>query len=165
MLRLVAGAGLAGAGLVTLGACAADSSGAASAPPTGLPSGPEGAPTGAGGPPDGGGLGSGGQETSDAANGELPEETAEHGELAGLGALFSYHLRDNDDMFDLIARRLAQHELPRTPEHLGLTDEQFVAAVREAPATRPDPYTILEHLDLNEAAIRDRVKGFVERLA
>src|SRR5829696_1431986 len=76
MLSLVAGAGLAGAGLVTLGACAADSSGAASASPTGLPSGPEGAPTGAGGPPDGGGLGGGGQETSDTANGELPEETA-----------------------------------------------------------------------------------------
>jgi glycerol-1-phosphate dehydrogenase [NAD(P)+] len=67
-------------------------------------------------------------------------------------------------MFDLMARRLAQHELPRTPADLGLTDEQFVAAVREAPATRPDRDTILEHLDLEEAAIRDRVKGFVERL-
>jgi glycerol-1-phosphate dehydrogenase [NAD(P)+] len=64
----------------------------------------------------------------------------------------------------LMARRLAQHELPRTPADLGLTDEQFVVAVREAPATRPDRYTILEHLDLEEAAIRDRVKGFIERL-
>src|SRR5829696_3704974 len=94
----------------------------------------------------------------------LYPQAAGHGELAGLGALFSYHLRDYDDMFDLIARRLAQHELPRTPADLGLTDEQFVVAVREAPATRPDRYTILEHLDLEEAAIRDRVKGFVERL-
>ena len=94
----------------------------------------------------------------------LYPQTAGHGELAGLGALFSYHLRDDDYMFDLIARRLAQHDLPRTPADLGLTDEQFVAAVREAPATRPDRYTILEHLDLEEAAIRDRVKGFVERL-
>ena len=94
----------------------------------------------------------------------LYPQTAGHGELAGLGALFSYHLRDNDDMFDLLARRLSQHDLPRTPADLGLTDEQFVSAVREAPATRPDRYTILEHLDLDEAAIRDRVKGFVERL-
>jgi len=94
----------------------------------------------------------------------LYPQTAGHGELAGLGALFSYHLRDNDDMFDLLARRLSQHELPRTPADLSLTDEQFVCAVREAPATRPDRYTILEHLDLDEAAIRDRVKGFVERL-
>jgi glycerol-1-phosphate dehydrogenase [NAD(P)+] len=94
----------------------------------------------------------------------LYPQTAGHGELAGLGALFSYHLRDNDDMFDVLARRLSQHDLPRTPADLGLTDEQFVSAVREAPATRPDRYTILEHLDLDEAAIRDRVKGFVERL-
>jgi len=94
----------------------------------------------------------------------LYPQTAGHGELAGLGALFSYHLRDNDDMFDLLARRLSQHDLPRTPADLSLTDEQFVTAVREAPATRPDRYTILEHLDLDEAAIRDRVKGFVERL-
>jgi glycerol-1-phosphate dehydrogenase [NAD(P)+] len=94
----------------------------------------------------------------------LYPQTAGHGELAGLGALFSYHLRDNDDMFDLLARRLSQHDLPRTPADLGLTDEQFVSAVREAPATRPDRYTIIEHLDLDEAAIRDRVKGFVERL-
>jgi protocatechuate 3,4-dioxygenase beta subunit len=76
MLKLVAGAGLAGTGLVTLGACAADSSGTASASPTGPPSGPEGAATGAGGPPDGGGVAGGGQETSDTGNGELPEETA-----------------------------------------------------------------------------------------
>jgi protocatechuate 3,4-dioxygenase beta subunit len=76
MLRLVAGAGLAGAGLVTLGACAADSSGTASASPTGPPSGgPEGAPTGADGRPDGGGVAGDGQDTSDTANGELPEET------------------------------------------------------------------------------------------
>jgi glycerol-1-phosphate dehydrogenase [NAD(P)+] len=94
----------------------------------------------------------------------LYPQAAGHGELAGVGALFSYHLRDYDDMFDLMARRLAQHELPRTPADLGLTDEQFVVAVREAPATRPDRYTILEHLDLEEAAIRDRVKGFIERL-
>jgi protocatechuate 3,4-dioxygenase beta subunit len=76
MLRLVAGAGLAGAGLVTLGACAADSSGTASASPTGPPGGgPEGAPTGADGRPDGGGVAGDGQDTSDTANGELPEET------------------------------------------------------------------------------------------
>jgi protocatechuate 3,4-dioxygenase beta subunit len=76
MLKLVAGAGLAGAGLVTLGACAADSPSTASGSPSGgQPSGPEGAPTGAGSPPDGRGTG-GGQATSDTANGELPEETS-----------------------------------------------------------------------------------------
>jgi glycerol-1-phosphate dehydrogenase [NAD(P)+] len=95
----------------------------------------------------------------------LYPHTAGHGELAGIGALFAYFLREDELAFDLIARRLAQHELPRTPADVGLSDEQFVAAVRDAPATRPDRYTILEHLDLDEAAIRDRTKSFVERLS
>jgi protocatechuate 3,4-dioxygenase beta subunit len=74
MLKLVLGASLAGTGLVSLAACADDTTGT-----TAAPAGPEGAPTGAGGPPDGGSPGGGvaeTQQTSDTANGELPEETA-----------------------------------------------------------------------------------------
>jgi protocatechuate 3,4-dioxygenase beta subunit len=74
MLKLVIGAGLAGTGLVSLAACADETAGTAAAPTA-----PEGAPTGAGGPPDGVGPGGGAaepQQTSDTANGELPEETA-----------------------------------------------------------------------------------------
>jgi protocatechuate 3,4-dioxygenase beta subunit len=74
MLKLVIGAGLAGTGLLSLAACADDATGTAAAP-----TGPEGAPTGAGGPPNGGNRGGGAAEppqSSDAANGELPEETA-----------------------------------------------------------------------------------------
>jgi glycerol-1-phosphate dehydrogenase [NAD(P)+] len=95
----------------------------------------------------------------------LYPQTAGHGELAGIGALFAYFLREDELMFELVARRLAQHDLPRTPADLGLSDEQFVTAVRAAPATRPDRYTILEHLALDDAAIRDRTKSFVERLS
>ena len=64
MLKLVAGVGLAGAGLITLGACAGDI-GTADATPSG-------------GRPPGGGPGDGAPEitrTSNTANGELPEET------------------------------------------------------------------------------------------
>jgi protocatechuate 3,4-dioxygenase beta subunit len=64
MLKLVAGVGLAGAGLITLGACANDT-GTADATPSG-------------GRPPGGGPGGGAPEstqTSSTANGELPEET------------------------------------------------------------------------------------------
>ncbi|HZL74214.1 MAG TPA: intradiol ring-cleavage dioxygenase [Propionibacteriaceae bacterium] len=61
MLKLVAGVGLAGAGLITLGACSSDTGTAdVNSPP--------------GGRPPGGGA-AGGSETSDTANGELPEET------------------------------------------------------------------------------------------
>ena len=62
MLKLVAGAGLAGAGLITLGACADSESSADT-----------GAPQGGSRPPGGGPEVSG---TSDTANGEIPEETS-----------------------------------------------------------------------------------------
>ena len=73
MLKLVIGAGLAGTGILSLAACGDDTTGTAVAP-----TGPEGAPTGAGGPPDGANPrgGAEAQQTSDTANGELPEETA-----------------------------------------------------------------------------------------
>ena len=67
MLKLVAGAGLAGAGLITLGACA-DSESSAN---TGAPQ--------SGDRPPGGGPGGAAPEvtgTSDTANGEIPEETS-----------------------------------------------------------------------------------------
>ena len=73
MLKLVAGAGLAGTGLITLAACGdATTSDAASAAPGG------GSGGGPGGRPPNGGGGAPGEsgETSDTANGELPEETA-----------------------------------------------------------------------------------------
>ena len=73
MLKLVAGAGLAGTGLITLGACASGSTTSDASPQAGAPSGrPEGPPPGdrtGGGPPES-------TQTSDTANGELPEETA-----------------------------------------------------------------------------------------
>jgi protocatechuate 3,4-dioxygenase beta subunit len=61
MLKLVAGVGLAGAGLITLGACASDTGTVEVNSPSG------------GRPP--GGAPAGGSQTSDTANGELPEET------------------------------------------------------------------------------------------
>jgi protocatechuate 3,4-dioxygenase beta subunit len=75
MLKLVAGAGLAGAGLITLGACADSSTTTTEATP-GSDGSPSGAPSGGpgGGPPGGAQPESG--KTSDTANGELPEETA-----------------------------------------------------------------------------------------
>jgi protocatechuate 3,4-dioxygenase beta subunit len=66
MLKLVAGVGLAGAGLITLGACASDTGTAdVNAPSAGRP--PAGGP--GGGAPES-------TQTSDTANGELPEETS-----------------------------------------------------------------------------------------
>ena len=86
--------------------------------------------------------------------------TAHHGELAGAASLFTSFLRGDEALARGIDTCLCRHGLPRTPADLGLTDEQFARAVHHAPATRPDRYTILEHLGLDEPAIRERVAAF-----
>ncbi len=91
-------------------------------------------------------------------------DTANHGELAGVGALFAYHLRGNATRFEQIADCLRRHDLPLSPDDLGLTAEQFAAAVQRAPETRPDRYTILEHLALDEGEIRSAVSTYVDAL-
>ncbi len=76
LLKLVAGVGLAGAGLVTLGACADELGTGTTATPSADGSSAGGPPSGGpGGTPPGGGAPDSTQ-TSDTANGELPEETA-----------------------------------------------------------------------------------------
>jgi glycerol-1-phosphate dehydrogenase [NAD(P)+] len=89
-------------------------------------------------------------------------ETANHGELAGVGALFSAFLRGNEPLAQQIDSCLRRYDLPRLPVDIGLTDDQFGEAVAHAPQTRPDRYTILEHLDLDPGAIRGRIAGYVE---
>jgi glycerol-1-phosphate dehydrogenase [NAD(P)+] len=93
---------------------------------------------------------------------ELFPGTANHGELAGVGALYSAFLRDNLALAGQLDACLRRHDLPRLPADLGLSDDQFAQAVAHAPQTRPDRYTILEHLDLDATAIRARTADYVE---
>jgi glycerol-1-phosphate dehydrogenase [NAD(P)+] len=88
--------------------------------------------------------------------------TANHGELAGVGALYSAYVRDDQRLAQQIDACLRRHELPRVPADLELSAEQFAEAVVRAPSTRPDRYTILEHQDLDPAASRARVDAFIE---
>jgi glycerol-1-phosphate dehydrogenase [NAD(P)+] len=87
--------------------------------------------------------------------------TANHGELAGLGALFCTFLREDEVQLSTLDACLRRHALPRTPDDVGLTADQFARAVLDAPSTRPDRYTILEHLDLSADDIRKRVDDFI----
>jgi glycerol-1-phosphate dehydrogenase [NAD(P)+] len=88
--------------------------------------------------------------------------SAGHGELAGAASLFTAFLREEDGLSAGIDVCLRRHSLPRLPGDLGLTDEQFARAVVYAPETRPDRYTILEHLALDDAGARERVRAFAE---
>lgn len=87
--------------------------------------------------------------------------TSNHGELAGIGALFCSFLRGDGSRTTALSDCLAQHALPRLPAELGLSDDEFAAAVVHAPRTRPDRYTILEHLDLDPEAVGEQVRKYV----
>ena len=87
--------------------------------------------------------------------------TAGHGELAGMTSLFTSFLRD-DELLTPLDACLARHGLPRTIADLGLSPDQFAQAVLHAPSTRPDRYTVLEHLALDEEGVRQRVGAFAE---
>lgn len=90
----------------------------------------------------------------------------QHGELAGLGALFAASLReDGDRAFTMLESCLRHHDLPRHPKDVGLTPAQFAEAVEAAPATRPDRYTVLEHRDLDRLGVEQAVLAYVDRLA
>jgi glycerol-1-phosphate dehydrogenase [NAD(P)+] len=86
--------------------------------------------------------------------------TANHGELAGVGVLFTSWLRGDERMARALDACLTRHGLPRLPGDVGLDTRQFAEAVHHAPDTRPDRYTILEHLDLSEEEAADRVEAY-----
>ena len=87
--------------------------------------------------------------------------TANHGELAGAASLFTSYLRGDDGLtrghrrVPAPARPAAHAGRPRADA----TSSSSEAVVR-APDTRPDRFTILEHLALDEAGVRRAVAGF-----
>ncbi|OJF12123.1 iron-containing alcohol dehydrogenase family protein [Couchioplanes caeruleus] len=91
--------------------------------------------------------------------------TGSHGELAGLGALFCTFLRGDERRFAQMSDCLARHQLPRTPADVGLEPQQFVEVVQFAPRTRPDRYTILEHLALSRDEISRKLAEYVDAVA
>jgi glycerol-1-phosphate dehydrogenase [NAD(P)+] len=93
---------------------------------------------------------------------QLYPDSSHHGEMAGAASLFTSFLQGNEAQAALIDGCLTRHGLPRTPRDLGLDEEQFAQAVLRAPSTRPDRYTILEHLDLDEEGVRGRIGAYLE---
>lgn len=85
-----------------------------------------------------------------------------HAEQVGVGALFCTFLRGDRMAFADLNRVLHRHDLPRVPADLDLTDDEFVDVVGFAPRTRPDRFTILEHLDLSADQIRERLAEYLD---
>lgn len=95
---------------------------------------------------------------------QLYPGTASHGELAGLGALFCAYLREDSGQLAAVSACLIRHDLPRTPEEVGLSRPDFARAVVHAPTTAPGRYTILERLALSEAEVAKRVEEYVRAI-
>jgi glycerol-1-phosphate dehydrogenase [NAD(P)+] len=83
-----------------------------------------------------------------------------HGQQVAVGAMFASYVR-NDARLGEVDACLRRLEVARVPADIGLNEEQFAAAVAHAPATRPDRYTILEHVAMGDDEIRSRVHEFV----
>jgi glycerol-1-phosphate dehydrogenase [NAD(P)+] len=88
--------------------------------------------------------------------------TALHAEQVGVGALFCTFLRADHVRFAQLNQVLRRHELPRVPADLGLTSADFAEVVGYAPRTRPDRFTILEHLALTPEQIQGRLAEYVD---
>jgi glycerol-1-phosphate dehydrogenase [NAD(P)+] len=95
----------------------------------------------------------------------FPDRTQPHGEQVGVGALFATYLRNDEERFTELAYALAQHGLPISHHNLGFNDEEFAEIIKSAPTTRPDRFTILEHLDLSENRIKEKIKEFNDAIA
>ena len=96
---------------------------------------------------------------------QIARDVGTHGEQVGMGALLCTFLRGDMERFAALSACMKRHGLPRVPADLGLPEERFVAAVLEAPATRPGRYTILEHLDLSPEQARQRIKEYIDAVS
>lgn len=77
---------------------------------------------------------------------------AMHGAQVAFGAIFSVALYEEDT--DLFRQRLKRLGLPQEPSDLGLSEDDVVEVLLEAPDTRPGRFTVLEHANLDRESAR-----------
>lgn len=76
-----------------------------------------------------------------------------HGAQVAFGAIISMALYEEDTT--LFRQRLKRLGLPQHPDDLGLSLDDTVKVLLEAPDTRPGRFTVLEHANLDEASALD----------
>lgn len=103
---------------------------------------------------------SGGEHEISHAIDQLYPRTSLHGLQVAYGTLLTTFLRKEsiDELLDFCS--LAQ--LPVTHEELGLTREQLLQVLMTAPATRPDRFTILEHVGMTPANVEQLINEYTD---
>ncbi len=103
---------------------------------------------------------SGGEHEISHAIDQLYPHTSLHGLQVAYGTLLTTFLRkeDIDELIDFCT----QAHLPVTHEELGLTREQLVQVLLAAPHTRPDRYTILEHVGMTPAHVEQLINDYTD---
>jgi len=89
---------------------------------------------------------------------------ASHGEQVGLGAIFATFLRGDMPRVAQLVEVFRRYGLAVTPLDLGIDSDRFIKAVLCGPATRPDRFTILEHLALDERSARISYDAFMDHV-
>jgi glycerol-1-phosphate dehydrogenase [NAD(P)+] len=90
----------------------------------------------------------------------LQPGTAHHGEQVAFGALLATRLQGED--WRALRAFMLSAGMQRAARGFDLPEDALVAAIRAAPGTRPGRYTVLDEVDLGEAALRsllDEVVG------
>lgn len=84
---------------------------------------------------------------------KLFPNTAMHGQQVALGIIIAEKLRDSE-YFESYKKLFTNIELPTSYKDLGLSEEQMIEVLKYASQTRPDRYTILEKIDLDDNKIK-----------
>jgi glycerol-1-phosphate dehydrogenase [NAD(P)+] len=88
----------------------------------------------------------------------LGDRAALHGEQVALGCLISAAAQDSP-LLDQLRELFARLGLPVEPEDIGISTEEMLRAVQNAPATRPDRYTILNSIEMTKSSIETLLKA------
>ena len=100
---------------------------------------------------------SGGEHEVSHAIDEIFGGRALHGAQVAFGCIVSLALYEEDTA--AFRARLRRLGLPEHPSDLGLSEDDLVRVLVEAPDTRPGRFTILEHADLDETGWRTLVRA------
>lgn len=84
---------------------------------------------------------------------ELYDHGLPHGIVVGIGTVCAAKLQGRD--YQILTDFMHAYGIEIRPEKRGITEEMFVKAWMEAPATRPDRYTVLNTLDMSEDMFKE----------